>query len=64
MPTLLMVAGRGDVVRPAERAEMQALLPGLQVAQVPGAGHMIPWDDEAGFYRAFGSFLGVSLSND
>ena len=64
VPTLLMVAGRGDVVRPEERAEMQALLPGLQVAQVPGAGHMIPWDDEAGFYRAFGSFLGAALDND
>jgi N-formylmaleamate deformylase len=22
---------------------------------------MIPWDDEAGFYRAFGDFLGASL---
>ena len=25
-------------------------------------GHMIPWDDEAGFYAAFGDFLGAPLT--
>ena len=28
------------------------------------AGHMIPWDDEAGFYAAFGDFLGTPLTID
>jgi N-formylmaleamate deformylase len=28
---------------------------------VPDAGHMIPWDNEAGFYEAFGDFLGAKL---
>jgi N-formylmaleamate deformylase len=28
---------------------------------VPGAGHMIPWDDEEGFYRALGTFLGLTF---
>ncbi|QLD53856.1 alpha/beta hydrolase, partial [Paraburkholderia fungorum] len=28
---------------------------------VSDAGHMIPWDDEPGFYRAFGDFLGAPL---
>jgi len=37
-------------------------MPALQVAQVPAAGHMIPWDDEPGFYRAFGGFLGQPLA--
>jgi N-formylmaleamate deformylase len=61
-PTLLMVAGRGDVVRDADIEEIRALLPGVQVSRVPNAGHMIPWDDEEGFYAAFGSFLGASLA--
>jgi N-formylmaleamate deformylase len=28
---------------------------------VSGAGHMIPWDNEAGFYAAFGDFLGHAV---
>lgn len=61
VPALLMVAGRGDVIRPEDVEEIRALMPQLQVARVPDAGHMIPWDDEAGFYRAFGDFLGAPL---
>lgn len=62
VPTLLIAAGRGDVVNAAEQAELQVLLPSLQTARVANAGHMIPWDDEEGFYAAFGSFLGPRLS--
>ena len=62
VPTLLMVAGRGDVIRPEDQDELRRLMPALQTAHVPGAGHMIPWDDEAGFYRAFGDFLGQPLA--
>ena len=61
VPTLLIAAGRGDVIRPEDLAELRALLPAMQVATVAGAGHMIPWDDEPGFYRAFGDFLGKAL---
>jgi N-formylmaleamate deformylase len=57
VPALLMVAGRGDVVLPADIEEIRALLPSVSVAHVPGAGHMIPWDDEAGFYLALADFL-------
>ena len=64
LPLLLMTAGRGDVIRPDEVAGIQALAPQTQVAHVADAGHMIPWDDEAGFYRAFGSFLGAPLNTD
>ncbi|WP_181360503.1 alpha/beta fold hydrolase [Variovorax sp. WS11] len=64
LPTLLMVAGRGDVIRAADLEEMQQLMPAMQVAHVPNAGHMIPWDDEPGFYRAFGDFLGVPIQGD
>lgn len=62
VPALLMVAGRGDVVRDADIEEIRTLLPSLEVSRVPNAGHMIPWDDEEGFYAAFGSFLGASLA--
>ncbi|MGO4328505.1 alpha/beta fold hydrolase [Cupriavidus sp. 2TAF22] len=63
VPTLLMTAGRGDVVRPGDIAELRALLPALQTSHVPGAGHMIPWDDEEGFYGALGDFLGAGLGS-
>lgn len=61
-PTLLMVAGRGGVIQPEDIDEMSRLMPALEIAHVPGAGHMIPWDDEAGFLSAFGGFLGAPLS--
>ena len=62
VPALLMTAGRGDVIRAEDVQEMRRLLPALLVAHVADAGHMIPWDDEPGFYRAFGDFLGATLS--
>ena len=61
VPTLLMTAGRGDVVRAEDIEEIRSLLPHLQTSHVADAGHMIPWDNEPDFYRAFGDFLGVSL---
>lgn len=61
VPILLIVAGRGDVLRPEDIEEIRSLHPDIHVAHVPGAGHMIPWDDEAGFYHAFGEFLGAPL---
>ncbi|EYS88454.1 alpha/beta hydrolase [Cupriavidus sp. SK-4] len=62
VPALLMTAGRGDVIREEDVQEVRKLLPALLVAHVADAGHMIPWDDEAGFYRAFGDFLGAALN--
>lgn len=62
IPALLMAAGRGDVVRAADIEEIRGLLPQLEVSHVPGAGHMIPWDDEAGFYSALGDFLGAEIA--
>ncbi|QUN29238.1 alpha/beta hydrolase [Cupriavidus sp. KK10] len=62
VPVLLMTAGRGDVIREEDVQEMRKLLPALLLVHVANAGHMIPWDDEAGFYRAFGDFLGAALN--
>jgi N-formylmaleamate deformylase len=62
VPTLLMIAGRGGVIQEEDERELVQLLPALQCVRVPHAGHMIPWDDEEGFYQAFGSFLGHVLT--
>ena len=61
VPTLLMVAGKGDVIRPEDEAEIVTLLPSVRVSHVPGAGHMIPWDDLGGFLAGFDDFLGRPL---
>jgi len=61
IPLLLMTAERGDVVNDDDVAEWQTLAPQTQHVRVPGAGHMIPWDNETGFYAAFGDFLGQTL---
>jgi N-formylmaleamate deformylase len=61
VPLLLITAERGDVVRPSDVEEMRGLAPQLAEVRVPDAGHMIPWDHEANFHRAFGDFLGHSL---
>ena len=57
LPTLLIVAGKGDVIRPEDVIEIASLMPALSIVRVPEAGHMIPWDDEAGFMSALGDFL-------
>ncbi|AWL06692.1 alpha/beta fold hydrolase [Massilia oculi] len=58
---MLMVAARGDVLLAEDIEELRALVPGLAVSRVEDAGHMIPWDNEEGFYAAFGDFLGARL---
>lgn len=60
-PLLLITAERGDVVREDDVAEWQKLAPQTVHRRVPNAGHMIPWDNEAGFYAAFGDFLGHTI---
>ena len=62
VPVLLMTAERGDVVRDEDVEEIRGLLSSVEHTRVPGAGHMIPWDNEEGFYSAFGNFLGASLA--
>ena len=64
VPVMLMVAGRGDVIRDEDIDEIRLLMPAVSVTRAPNAGHMIPWDDEEGFYHAFGDFLGATLVNE
>lgn len=60
-PTLLIRAGRGGVILDEDVEEMEALAPNLVTRTVAEAGHMIPWDDEEGFYASFQDFLGAPL---
>lgn len=61
IPTMLMVAERGDVVLEEDIKEIKSLMPQLEVSHVNDAGHMIPWDNEEGFYQAFAQFLGHNV---
>jgi N-formylmaleamate deformylase len=63
IPALLMTAARGDVVLDEDVEEFRALVPHVRHKRVPDAGHMIPWDNERGFYAAFGDFLGARLNS-
>ncbi|VVE35754.1 alpha/beta hydrolase [Pandoraea iniqua] len=61
VPSLLITAQNGDVVRDDDVAELQQATPTMRHVRVPNAGHMIPWDNAAGFYAAFGDFLGAKV---
>jgi len=61
MPVQLMAAGRGGVITPADIAEIRQLMPQVHVSVVENAGHMIPYENEAGFFTALHEFLGVEL---
>lgn len=62
VPALLIVAGRGGVILAEDEAEILELQPGMRIAHVANAGHMIPWDDLEGFFAAFGDFLGETIA--
>ncbi len=62
-PGMLMAAGRGGVILPEDMAEIHKLAPGLVQCTAACAGHMIPWDDEEGFYRLLGGYLGVDFAH-
>jgi N-formylmaleamate deformylase len=62
VPLLLMTAQSGDVVRPEDVDEILRLAPDARHVRVADAGHMIPWDNEEGFYAAFRDFLGAPLA--
>lgn len=56
-PAMLMVAGRGGVIEPADVEEVRSLYPAMEITRVDNAGHMIPWDNFDGFFAALGDFL-------
>ncbi len=48
-PATLIRGGESPVVPPAAEAELAAANPAVPIVSVPAAGHMIPWDNYAGF---------------
>jgi N-formylmaleamate deformylase len=56
-PALLVSAERGEVILDSDAAECTSLAPDMRHVRVPGAGHMIPWDNLEGFLAAVGPFI-------
>lgn len=52
VPTRLVVATRGGVIQKEDEAEISGLNSAIEIVHVENAGHMIPWDNEEGFYSA------------
>lgn len=52
IPARLVVAGAAPVIGDEDIKEILTLVPHLDVKEVEGAGHMIPWDDLEGFLQA------------
>lgn len=45
----LIVAGKGGVIRAEDEAEIQRLLPSIEIRRLEGAGHQVQIDDTEGF---------------
>jgi len=56
-PVLFVWAGAAPVVGADGAAEVAAANPSARVVELPGAGHMLPWDDLEGFLAIVGDFL-------
>ena len=48
-PVVLVRGGDSPVVPLAAVADLRRNQPGIEIHTVPGAGHMVPWDDLPGF---------------
>lgn len=56
-PTLLVRGAESPVVTEAGARELAALRPDITIENVAAAGHMVPWDNMAGFFDAVLPFL-------
>lgn len=59
---LFIRGGESPVVTADGEAEARAALPGAAFATVPGAGHMVPWDNFEGFLAAVRPFIAEHAS--
>jgi pimeloyl-ACP methyl ester carboxylesterase len=57
IPTLIVRGLQSDVVSDAGIADMQRLIPGAQIVEVPQAGHMVAGDDNDVFATRLTGFL-------
>jgi N-formylmaleamate deformylase len=62
VPTGLIVAGRGGVIRANDESEIATLLPSIVIRRVENAGHQMQIDDLEGFLAVLGEILGVKFS--
>lgn len=57
VPTALIVAGRGEVIRREDEKEIRRLLPSVTIKKLEGAGHQMQIDDTEGFLSIVQEFL-------
>jgi N-formylmaleamate deformylase len=57
LPSVVIRGAQSAVLPPEEAEELRALRPDIPVIDVPGAGHMVPWDNFAGFLDALVQYL-------
>ena len=57
LPSVVIRGAQSPVLPPEEAQELRALRPDIPVIDVPGAGHMVPWDNFAGFLDAVIPYL-------
>lgn len=60
LPPVLYVTGAEDIRYGALGAELSALVPSLEHAEVEDAGHRVPWDQPVAFAELVGRFLRAS----
>ena len=63
-PVVLVRGGDSPVVPLGAVAELRRVQPRIEIHTVPGAGHMVPWDDLAGFLDVVRPHLLANLSQD
>lgn len=63
-PVVLVRGGDSPVVPLGAVAELRRVQPRIEIHTVPGAGHMVPWDDLAGFLDVVRPHLLAHLSQD
>lgn len=56
-PTLILVGERDEVTPRAKAEQMQELIPGSILVEIPGGGHLAHLDKPGAFNQALGSFL-------
>jgi N-formylmaleamate deformylase len=61
-PAVLINGGGSPVVTATGLAEAREANPAARYATVPGAGHMVPWDNHSGFESALAEVLQIELA--
>ncbi|HEV7826903.1 MAG TPA: alpha/beta hydrolase [Mycobacteriales bacterium] len=63
-PALLIRGGDSPVVPEAAAGDLRRANPAIDIVTVPGAGHMVPWDDLPGFLDAVRPALHLPVPAD